>query len=119
MNKQIIKQLVSDSYTDGELDAGKVMKIADILRQSELKEYIHAVKEFEKKTTVLVTVPSQTMSNDIQESMQELFPKKKILLDYDPNLILGVKVTDNDKVYEFTLRNTLEKMVQYLEQNYD
>jgi hypothetical protein len=119
MNKQIIKQLVSDSYTDGELDAGKVFKIADILRQSELKEYIHALKEFEKKTTVMVTVPSQGIADDMLTSMQQLFPKKKVMLDYDPNLILGVKVTDNDRVYEFTLRNTLEKMVQYVEQNYD
>jgi F0F1-type ATP synthase delta subunit len=119
MNKQIIKQLVSDSYTEGELDAGKVFKIADILRQSELKEYIHALKEFEKKTTVMVTIPAQEMPDEMFNSIQQLFPKKKIMLDYDPNLILGVKVTDNDRVYEFTLRNTLEKMVQYVEQNYD
>ena len=33
--------------------------------------------------------------------------------------MLGVSVVDNDIVYEFTLKNSLDKIVNYIEQNYD
>jgi hypothetical protein len=59
------------------------------------------------------------MEDVVLEQFKEIFPDKKLFVEKDPDLILGVKVTDNDNVYEFNLRNTLEKMVEYIEQNYD
>lgn len=118
MNKHILKQLVSESYTGENVDARKVMRITDVLTRSELKDYIHALKDQESKTTVTLTVP-EGMEGIELEQFKDIFPQKKLNVETDENLILGVKVTDNDNVYEFNMRNTLEKMVEYIERNYD
>jgi F0F1-type ATP synthase delta subunit len=118
MNRHVLKQLISESYTGDEVDATKVIKIADILSRSELKEYIRALKEHEKQTSVVVTIPDG-MENLELEQFKDVFPDKKMFVEKDPELLLGVKVTDNDNVYEFNLRNTLEKMVEYIEEKYD
>lgn len=94
------------------------MRIADILTRSELKAYIRALKEQERETSVFFTSPPGVDFKDI-EQFQDIFGGKKLFLEHDSSLILGVKVTDNDNVYDFTLRNTLEKMLEYIEQNYD
>lgn len=118
MNKHILKQLISESYTGDELDPTKVMKIADVLTRSELKAYIHALKEQESKTSVTLTIPEGMEGLEL-EQFKDIFPDKKLFVEKDPDLILGVKATDNDNVYEFNLRNTLEKMVEYIEEKYD
>lgn len=118
MNKHILKQLISESYTGEELDPTKVIKIADVLTRSELKDYIRGLKDFESKTSVTLTVP-EGMEDLELEPYKEVFPDKKLFVEKDPNLILGVKITDDDNVYEFNLRNTLEKMVEYIEKKYD
>lgn len=118
MNKRILKELVSESYTGDELDPTKVMKIADVLNRSELKLYIHAIKDVEGKMSVTVTIP-EGMGDLEMEQFKDIFPNKKLFVEKDPTLILGVKVTDNDMVYDFNLRNTLEKMVKYVEEKYD
>lgn len=118
MNKHVLKELIAESYTGDELDVTKVMKIADVLTRTELKDYIRALKDQESKTTVTLTIP-QGLEDLELEQFKDIFPDKKFMVEKDPDLILGVKVTDNDNVYEFNLRNTLEKMVEYIEQNYD
>ncbi len=118
MNKRILKELLSESYTGDRLDPIKVMKIADVLNRSELKHYIKALKENESNMSVTVTVP--TGMEDLElEQYKDMFSNKHLFVETDPSLILGVKVTDNDMVYEFNLRNTLEKMVKYVEETYD
>lgn len=118
MHRQIVKELISESYTHNELDQQKVMRISSILNRSDLKQYIRALKEQEKKSTVILTIP-EGMEDIELRSLKSVFPNKKYAIEQDPHLILGVKVTDNDNVYEFTLRNTLEKMVEYIDQKYD
>jgi F0F1-type ATP synthase delta subunit len=118
MNKKILKELISESYTRNELDPIKVMRIADILSRSELKQYIQALKDTENNMSVTVTIPDGMEDLEL-EQFKDIFQNKKICIEKDPSLLLGVKITDNDMVYEFNLRNTLEKMVKYVEESYD
>lgn len=118
MNKRILKELISESYTRDELDPTKVMKIADVLNRSELKQYIQALKDTENKISVTLTIPDGMEDLEL-EQFKDIFQNKKIFIEKDPSLLLGVKITDNDMVYEFNLRNTLEKMVKYVEEQYD
>lgn len=112
MHTKIIKQLINESYTDGQLDNTKVTKIAGILGRRDLKQYIKFLKKREREITVVVTMPD---INDIDTALfEKLFADKKIVMKKDPQMILGVNITDNDLVYEFNLKNTLEKMVQYV-----
>lgn len=118
MNKQVLKKIISESYTGEELDPTKVNRIADVLTRSELKEYIKALRSQEGKTSVTLTTPQRLDDLELTQ-FRDVFPDKKLFVEKDPNLILGIRVKDNDNVYDFTLRNTLEKMVEYIEQNYD
>jgi F0F1-type ATP synthase delta subunit len=121
MTKKQIKKLAYSSYTRNNLDGKKVNSIARLLKRSDLKEYIKTLKSMESGKKVIVLIPNMSLikRNDLQKTFTNLFPRKKVLYEEDPSLILGVKVINNDLVYEFSLKNTLEDMGSFLENQYD
>lgn len=117
MNRQMLKQLVIESYQNGELDASKVNKIADLLTKKELRLYIRALKNWEREHKVVIEVPSDGGMNF--DELQGIFPEKKIVVNVDPSLILGMRLQDNDDIYEMSLKNTLDKITEHIEEQYD
>lgn len=111
-----MNQLVFESYSNQFLNQAKVNKIVKFLSKSDLKQYINALKLEEKKKSLIVSAP---VKNQNLARFTELFPNKKIIFKIDPSLMLGIKIVDNDLVYEFTLKSSLDKIVSYMEQNYD
>ncbi|MBI2613684.1 MAG: hypothetical protein HYW62_02845 [Candidatus Levybacteria bacterium] len=116
MNSKKIDKLVSVSFRNNSLDREKVNRIATLLSSADLKKYINSLKLTERKKSLIVSSPT---NNQDLKKFEKLFPNKKILFKKDPSLMLGVRVVDNDIVYEFTLRNSLDKIINYIEQNYD
>jgi F0F1-type ATP synthase delta subunit len=116
MDSKKIAKLVTASYKDNNLDQKKVNKIASLISRADLKKYISGLELSEKKKSLIISSP--TNNQDIKR-FEKLFPHKKIVLKRDPSLMLGVKVVDNDVVYEFTLKNSLDKILNHIEQNYD
>lgn len=116
MNKKIINKLVAESYSKDVLDQKKVNKIASLISKVDLKKYINGLKLSEKKKSLIVSSPD---NNQDLSKFEKLFPNKKIIFKKDSSQILGIKVVDNDLVYEFTLKNSLDNILNYLEQNYD
>lgn len=115
---KLINQLVLTSYTNKNLDLEKVQKIAGYLNRKMLKAYIKGIKQYEKKTTVFVDLPYVVEKTTDQE-IKALFPQKKILYNTDPTLFAGVRITDNDIIYELSINDTLNKILATIEQNYD
>jgi hypothetical protein len=116
MNSKKIDKLISASYKENDLDQKTVNKIASLIGRADLKKYINGLKLVENKKSLIISSPA---NNQDLKSFEKLFPHKKIVLRKDPSLMLGVRVVDNDLVYEFTLRNSLDKILNYIEQNYD
>lgn len=116
MNSKKIDKLVKVSYKNYSLDRKKVNRISTLLSKSDLKKYINGLKLTEQKKSLIVSSP---VNNQDLRKFEKLFPNKKILFKKDPSLMLGVRIIDNDIVYEFTLRNSLDKILNYIEQNYD
>ncbi|MDO8660103.1 MAG: hypothetical protein Q7K54_05940 [Candidatus Parcubacteria bacterium] len=116
MNTKKINQLVLSSFSNLYLQEKKVKKIASLLDKSDLKKYINGLRRQEMKKSLIVATP---MNNNDKGKFTKLFPNKKIIFKRDPSLMLGVKIVDNDMIYEFTLRNSLDKILNYIEQNYD
>lgn len=111
MRSSLLKKLVSASYNkQGMLEQNKVFTIADHLKRKDLKSYIKALKTNEAKTTVLIETSSQK-KNLIHAVARKLFPDKKIEYIYSPNLLLGIKVTDNDMVYEANLAHSFNSLL--------
>lgn len=117
MTRNALKQLVIASYSNGELDAEKVNKIADLLTRTELKLYIGALKNWEKQQQVFVDIPQETAG--METELQSVFPDKQIVLTVDPSLILGMRVHHNDDIFEMSFKNTLDKITEHIEEQYD
>jgi hypothetical protein len=109
----LIQKLVVVSYTDGDLNAEIVEKIAPRLTRTQLKSYIHCLKDAEKRSTVIVESSSDIRTRDVEE-LHKLFGKK-IKARTNPDLLLGLRITDNDDVYNMNLKNSLERITDYVE----
>jgi hypothetical protein len=116
MDSKKIDKLVIASYKGDYLNPTQVNKIASLVSRTDLKKYINGLKLAEMKKSLLISSP---VNNQDVKRFQKLFPNKKIVLKKDSSLMLGIKVVDNDIVYEFTLRNSLDKILNHIEQNYD
>lgn len=116
--EKIISNLVAASYTNSNLDLEKVQKIAGYLNRKMLKAYIKGIKQYEKRTTVFVDLPYDVEKTTDQE-IKALYPNKKILYNTDQTLLAGVRITDNDIVYELSIKDSLNKILYNIEQNYD
>ncbi len=117
MNKKLLKQLVLISYKNGDLDNKIVSKIADKLGRNDLKQYIKSLKNAEKLRNVYIESPFE-MSNNLKKQMSDSFPGKKIKTVKNLSLLLGTKVVYNDDVFEMNLKNSLDVIVENIE-NYD
>mgnify|MGYP001600491390 CR=1 FL=1 len=116
MNSKKIDKLVLISYKNNFLDQKKVNRIAALISKPDLKKYINGLRLMEKKKELIISAP---LNNQDLKKFEKLFPNKKIIFKKDPSLMLGVEIVDNDMVYEFTLKNSLDKILNYIEQNYD
>ena len=116
MNSKKINKLIAVSYKNNSLDRKKVNKIASLISKHDLKKYINGLKLEEKKKNLIISSP---IDNQDLIKFDKLFPNKKIIFKKDPSLMLGMRIVNNDIVYEFTLKNSLDKILNYIEQNYD
>ncbi len=118
-NKQI-KTLALQSYTKDNLDQKKVTRITNQLNRSDLKAYIKALKNLEKQKTVTVILPDIKMKQkDLDKQFKLAFPNKSINYETDESLLVGVKIINNDLIYEFNLRDTLKRINSYIIEKYD
>lgn len=111
-----IKKLAQESYKGYILDKKKVNVISTMLSRSDLKNYINELKNIENKKNLIVSAP---FSNIAEKLLIKIFPNKIIFYKRDDSLMLGVKIIDNDAIYEFSLKNTLENIISHIKQNYD
>jgi F0F1-type ATP synthase delta subunit len=117
MNKKLLKQVVLISYKNGNLDNSVVSQVADKLSRQDLKQYIKALKNAEKLRNVYVESPFE-MSKNLNETIKNTFPDKKIVNIKNQSLLVGTKIVYNDDVFEMSLKNSLDSIVENIE-NYD
>ncbi len=117
MSKKLVKKLVDYSYKDNKLSVENVESVAQLLDRSGLNLYIKALKGRERKLSVIIDVPINNIS--VKGKFKEIFPNKKIVWNIDPSLMLGARIIDDDMLFEMNLKNTLDKILSYMEQNYD
>ena len=113
MHKKKLQALVSKSYKGEQLDGKTVDMLADHMNRQTLKQYINLLKQQEKKKRVMITSP-KSLSDADRKTLQDLFPKKKIIYVLDPEMINGIQITDNDKEYEINLNRTFNDIINHL-----
>ena len=117
MTKREIKRLAEQSYKT--LDEEKVKKISSLLSRKDLKEYIRQLKFLEQQQEVIIALPNLKSYNKNDKIFEMVFKNKRIIFQEDPTLILGTRITDNDMVYDFSLKTRLEEAERQIEQNYE
>lgn len=115
MTKKQIKILAEDSYKNEKLDAKTVFSFAKLLNKKDLKEYISRIKKAESKKTVTILIPNIAIKTRLFENeVKKLFNKKKVIFKEEPSLLAGLKIIDDDMVYDFNLKYTLNNIVTYV-----
>lgn len=119
MKKKILKKIVAASYNQKDiLDETHVNAIANHLSRKELKDYIRALKQLEQKKRIIVDtsfVPTEAQ----KEIFKEQFLGKDVVFQVNQELLLGVKITNNDIVYDMNLKRTLDALEDFIDQQYD
>jgi len=116
MNKTQLKKLAILSYKNNIIDVKKVEKIVKLLKKSELREYVKYLKTIEKTKTLKVILPNNNNQKECEKMLKIMYKKKNINVDYDENMIVGLKIIDNDLIYEYNLKDTLNKISNYIKQ---
>lgn len=113
MDKKIINQLIERSLANNELNRDKILSIAAQLNRTQLKIYIDGLKKWVREHTVIIET-AKDVSKDTKDEFKRQFSGKRVVFRSNPDLLLGVKVTDNDTVYEMDLKDSLEHVRNYL-----
>jgi len=116
MTTKQIKKLAMTSYQGQILDAKKVNRITKLLNNAQLKHYIRLLRSIEQAKKVKVIMSSVDIKGGLVGKLKKLFPAKKIEFFEDKSLIAGIKLVDNDTIYDFNLKNTFENLVSYINQ---
>jgi hypothetical protein len=114
MTKKEIKKLVLASYTKDKLDGKKVNKIVKFFTKSDLKKYIKYLKLNEKSKNIIVEVSNLSEKNKILKEVKMMYPNKNISIKENKNIIAGIKIINNDIIYEANLKNNLENLVAFM-----
>lgn len=117
MSKKLVKKLIDYSYENNKLNSKNVESVARLLGRRDLNLYIKALKRRERKLSVFIDVPINNLS--VKGKFKEIFPNKKITWDVDPSLMLGLRIINDDMLFEMNLKNTLDKIQSYMRENYD
>lgn len=110
-----IKFLSTKSFTRNDLDPKKVKIFTAKMKRKDLRNYIRAIKAIDEKNKITVIIPAlkDFKKNDIAILLKH-YKDKKIIYQEDPNLLVGIKIIDNDLIYDFNLKNSLENLVETL-----
>lgn len=109
MTKKQLKNLVLASYEKNSLNSETVQKIAENLSRNDLKKYINALKINEKKSSVVIVSP-ETPDTKTVDLFSKIYKNKNVVFETDPSLLLGIKIINNDLIYNMNLKNRLESL---------
>lgn len=114
MTRKQIKKLISASYIKNSLDRARVNRIAKQLTRAELKLFIKLLKNYEKGKTVTLFVSSISDANEIVKQIKKIYLDKNFVIKEDKSLIAGVRLVDNDTIYDANIKNSLSEMVSFI-----
>lgn len=114
MTKKQIKKLITASYIKNNLDSAKVNRITKLLTRQELKLFIKLLKNYDKTKNITLFVSNISGSSEILKQIKKIYLNKNIIVKEDKSLIAGIRLIDNDTIYDANIKNSLDEMVSYI-----
>lgn len=109
MDRKLIKKLGNISFINNRLDEKIVNRIVINLNRQELREYIKTLKFLQSRIRVIVEY-SKELSIANKKGVEELFGDKEVVFKKNKNLLMGIRVTENDIVTNMNLNNSLKQI---------
>ncbi|MEK7572944.1 MAG: hypothetical protein AAB531_00820 [Patescibacteria group bacterium] len=120
MSLKKIKKLALKTYSDNTLNKKVLDLVSKKLSRKDLKVYINELKRINGHRIVKVYVPDRRILTDkIERSLSKFFENKELQIIEEPELIAGLRIIDNDLIYELNLRDSFDNMIEYLKETYD
>lgn len=113
MDNKLIQQLVEKSFSNDKIDPKIVFSIADRLNRRQLKEYIKKLRKHLIQKTVIIET-ALPVSAATKLAYEESYKGKTLNFVTNKNLIVGVKIYENDIILSKNLKDTLENIRQYI-----
>jgi len=123
--RQLSREMLRASFTDGQLDAGRTRSLVDSLIEKKPRNYIDVLKNYRRllrleleKRRARVETASELDSTTSSEVVANL--KKKYGSDLtaefivNPELLGGMRVRVGSDVWDGTVRNRLEQLERQL-----
>lgn len=118
MKQAVIKKLAQESFIDDSLNEKRVNLIVARLKRKDLRSYIKTLKLIQQRQTVNVEV-SSAVDEMVGQDLQLRFPDKKIVYTINKDILAGMKITDNDILYDFSIENKIDRLVKHLYETND
>lgn len=114
MTKKQIKKLALASYTNNKIDGKKVDRVIKHFTKSELKNYIKYLKTTEVSKNIIVEIPDMSIQQAILKDIRKIYPEKNINFKENKSLLAGIRIIDNDIIYDANIKDKLENLVSYI-----
>ena len=124
--RRLSREMLRASFTDGQLDAGRISSLVDSLIARRPRHYIEVLKNYRRllrleleKRQARIETASEVDSATTAELVANL--KKKYGSDLttefvvNPDLLGGMRIRVGNDVWDGTVRNRLERLQQELE----
>jgi len=123
--RQLSRQLLRASFTDGQLDQGKIRSLVDSLIAKKPRNYISVLENYnrllrlegekrrariESASELPPEVKEPIIQNLKRKYGQDLMPEFSV----NPELLGGMKIRVGSDVWDGTVRNRLERLQQQL-----
>lgn len=116
MNSKKITQLADISFENNKLNTNIVEKITKKLNSKEFREYIKALKRVLAKTNVYIESASELDTKD-KKSFEEIYKNKSLVFRTNPELIMGIRIIEDDMVYNLNIENSIIQIKDYLDKS--
>lgn len=112
MIKKLIKQLAQESFDNNNLSDKKITLITARLKRTDTRAYLQALKLLTQQKTVFVQTPI-AIDESAQKQLQIMFPNKKIVYTIHKDLLAGMRIIDNDLLYDYSLGAKIDKVLAH------
>jgi F-type H+-transporting ATPase subunit delta len=123
--RRLSREMLRASYTDGQLDTGRIASLADSLIARKPRHYVEILKnyrrllrlELEKRQAKIETageVDSTTKSELVANLKKKYGGDLTTEFAVDPSLLGGMRIRVGSDVWDGTVRNRLERLQQGL-----
>ena len=123
--RQLSKELLRASFTDGRLDSGRVSSLLKSLVEKKPRHYIQVLEayqrllrlEVEKRTATIETateLPSDAQQQIIENLKRKYGSDLTARFVVNPELLGGMRIRVGSDVWDSSVRNRLQRLQQQL-----